>query len=216
MTMTQERVWQVVDAQRGALADILEQLSDDEWRTPSLCQGWTVRDVAAHLTLQKFPIPLAISVFVRARGNIDRAIHDSSCQRAKEPVGQLITRLRGLIGRHRPVLGMTYHEALIDHLVHGQDLTVPLGRRLDVPPDAAAAAATRTWTSHEKMFQPRQRFQGFRLVADDVDWSAGEGVEVRAPMLAILLVLTGRTVALPQLTGEGAGALTARLAYLAS
>jgi uncharacterized protein (TIGR03083 family) len=212
MTMSQDQVWQAVDAQRTALADILDQLSDDDWRTPSLCQGWTVRDVAAHLTLQKFPIPLALSEVVRARGNMDRAIHDSSCRRAKEPVEQLIARLRGLVGRHRPVLGMTYHEALIDHLVHGQDITVPLGRRLDIPPDAAAAAATRTWTAHEKMFKPRQRFAGFRLVASDIDWSAGEGIEVRAPIVALLLLLTGRSVALPQLTGEGAHALSVRLA----
>jgi uncharacterized protein (TIGR03083 family) len=211
MTMTQDQVWRTVDAQRTALADILDQLSDDEWRTPSLCQGWTVRDVAAHLTLQKFPIPLAITTFVQARGNVKRAIHESSCRRATEPVEQLIARLRGLVGHHRPVPGMTYVEALIDHLVHGQDLTVPLGRRLDVPPGAAATAATGVWTRHEAMFKPQQRFRGFRLVATDVDWSAGEGTEVRAPVLAILLVLTGRGVALPQLTGVGAAALTSRL-----
>jgi uncharacterized protein (TIGR03083 family) len=211
MTMTKDQVWQAIDAQRIALADILEQLSEDDWRTPSLCQGWTVRDVAAHLTLQKFPIPLAITEVIRARGNMDRAIHDSSCRRAKEPVRQLIARTRGLVGHHRPVPGVTYFEALIDQLVHGQDLTVPLGRRLDVPPDAAAVAATRTWTRHEKMFKPRQRFQGFRLVATDFDWSAGEGTEVRAPIEAIMLVLTGRKVALPQLTGEGADALSVRL-----
>lgn len=211
MTMTQDQVWQAIDAQRIALADMLDQLSEDEWRTPSLCQGWMVRDVAAHLTLQKFPIPLMISEVVRARGNMDRLIHDSSCRRAKEPVEQLIARTRGLVGHHRPIPGVTYFEALIDQLVHGQDLTVPLGRRLDVPPAAAAIAATRTWTKHEAMFKPRQRFQGFRLVASDVDWSAGAGIEVRAPMAAILLVLTGRTVALPQLTGEGADALSARL-----
>jgi uncharacterized protein (TIGR03083 family) len=113
-TMTRDQVWQAVDAQRTALADILDQLSDDDWRRPSLCRGWTVRDVAARLTLQKFPIPLAVSEVFRARGNMDRAIHDSSCRRAKEPVEQLIARLRDMVGRHRPVLGMTYHEALID------------------------------------------------------------------------------------------------------
>jgi hypothetical protein len=52
---------------------------------------------------------------------------------------------------------------------------------------------------------------GFRLAATDVEWSAGDGPEVRAPIEAILLVLTGRLVALPQLDGEGAAGLTAQL-----
>ena len=32
-------------------ADLMEDLSDAEWRTPSLCPAWTVRQVATHLTL---------------------------------------------------------------------------------------------------------------------------------------------------------------------
>lgn len=51
--MDRDQVWQVIDAQRMNLAALLEQLSGDDWRQPSLCAGWTVRDVAAHLTLQQ-------------------------------------------------------------------------------------------------------------------------------------------------------------------
>jgi len=47
--LNRDQVWQVIDAQRRSLADLLDDLSDDEWRRPSLCTGWTVRDVAAHL-----------------------------------------------------------------------------------------------------------------------------------------------------------------------
>jgi uncharacterized protein (TIGR03083 family) len=211
MTMTEDQVWTAIDGHRVALADILDQLCADEWRTPSLCPGWTVRDVAAHLTLQRFPLPLAIGAFVRARGDIDRVIHDSSCRRAREPVGRLVARIRAMVGTRVHVPGLTYREALIDYLVHGQDLTVPLGRRLDVPTATAGTAATRIWTHHEPMFKPRQRFQGFRLVATDLDWSAGDGVPVQAPIAAILLLLAGRDVALPQLAGDGAAALSARL-----
>ena len=42
------------------------------------------------------------------------------------------------------------------------------------------------------------------LTATDIDWSAGEGAEVRGPVQALLLPLTGRTkAALPQLSGPG-------------
>ena len=53
VVMNSDQVWQVIDAQRMAVADLLEKLSDNEWQQPSLCAGWTVRDVAAHLTLQQ-------------------------------------------------------------------------------------------------------------------------------------------------------------------
>jgi hypothetical protein len=56
-----------------------------------------------------------------------------------------------------------------------------------------------------------KKVAGFRLTATDTTWSAGEGPEVRGPMAALLLVLCGRLVALPQLSGAGAAALTARL-----
>ena len=58
--MDRDQVWQVIDAQRMNLAALLEQLSADDWRQPSLCAGWTVRDVAAHLTLQQ-SVPAARS-----------------------------------------------------------------------------------------------------------------------------------------------------------
>jgi|GEM_PF-2965089 len=45
--MNDDEVWAAVDGQRGRTADLLDQLKDDEWRQPSLCPGWTVRDVAA-------------------------------------------------------------------------------------------------------------------------------------------------------------------------
>ena len=51
--MNPDGVWQAIDAQRAGLCDLLADLGDDEWRQPSLCAGWTVRDVAAHLTLQQ-------------------------------------------------------------------------------------------------------------------------------------------------------------------
>ncbi len=52
---------------------------------------------------------------------------------------------------------------------------------------------------------------GFRLIATDMDWAVGDGPEVQGPIGALLLVGAGRLVALPQLSGPGAPALTARL-----
>ncbi|MGW6158896.1 maleylpyruvate isomerase family mycothiol-dependent enzyme [Streptomyces sp. NPDC055144] len=42
-------VWAIVHAERAALIDDLAHLEDDQWLKPSLCDGWTVHDVLAHL-----------------------------------------------------------------------------------------------------------------------------------------------------------------------
>jgi uncharacterized protein (TIGR03083 family) len=213
VVLDRERIWQSIDAQRMSLADLLEQLPDDEWQQPSLCDGWSVREVAAHLTLQQVGIGAAISMMLRYRGNADRAIHDCACKRAAIlPTEQLIGQIRGMVGSRQHNFGVTYRETLIDILVHGQDIAAPLGRRHDMPPEAAATAASRVWTMRwPPPFPSTRKMEGFRLIATDTSWSVGEGPEVHAPISAILLLGAGRLAALPQLAGEGAPDLTARL-----
>ena len=71
--LDREQAWQVIDAQRLGLAGLLADLSEREWQQPSLCDGWTVRDVAAHLTLQQLSARAAIAMMLRYRGDTDRA-----------------------------------------------------------------------------------------------------------------------------------------------
>ncbi|MEE2031910.1 hypothetical protein [Rhodococcus chondri] len=83
-----------------------------------------------------------------------------------------------------------------------------------MPVVPAAAAATRVWADQEKnsarVFDSLP-LRTYRFVATDVAWEAGRGAEVRGPISAILLLLTGRRVALPRLSGAGAEELRARL-----
>jgi uncharacterized protein (TIGR03083 family) len=214
--MNTDEIWLAIDAQRRGLTALLGQLSDDEWRQPSLCAGWTVRDVAAHLTLQQATlasVAVALPAMVRARGDLERAIRDMACRRAAWPTDRIITAINAMIGSRRRNPGVTCRETLIDILVHGQDIALPLGRRHDMPPAVAAEAATRVWSAPARLdlFHARQRLQGYRLTATDVAWSTGAGEEVEAPMAAILLLLTGRLAALPQLSGAGASGLVARM-----
>ncbi|PRC46082.1 maleylpyruvate isomerase family mycothiol-dependent enzyme, partial [Mycobacterium sp. ITM-2017-0098] len=51
--MDRETVWRHIDDQRGEVAELIDRIDTDDpaaWDTPSLCAGWTVRHVAAHLT----------------------------------------------------------------------------------------------------------------------------------------------------------------------
>lgn len=200
--MNRDEVWRVIDEERGSLADLLDSLGDQEWETPSLCTGWRVRDVAAHLTLAQMGMFPAAVAAVRARGNFDRMIHDSAVRQARRPVTEYAPRLRAMAGSRRKAPGVSHLEPLIDVLVHGQDIAIPLGRPRPMPPAAAAAAADRVWPN---LFPWRagRKLSGFRLAATDWSWSAGDGLPVEGPIGAILLLLTGRRAALAQLSGTG-------------
>lgn len=172
-----------------------------------------MRDVAAHLTQQQLGPGAAFSMMRHWRGSLERTIQDAACRRAAElTTAQIVAGIRGTVGSRRHNFGVTSLETLIDILVHSQDIAVPLGRPFDLPTDAAAVATTRTLSMRWPPPLPSARkLAGFRLVATDTTWSHGAGPEVRAPIGALLLLGCGRMTALPQLSGDGAADLTARL-----
>jgi len=207
--MHRDEVWRVIDSERGSLADLFDSLSDQEWEAPSLCAGWRVRDVAAHLTLAQMGLVPAAVAAVRARGNFDRMIHDSAVRQAgRVPVREYAPRLRAMAGSRRKAPGVSHLEPLIDVLVHGQDVAIPLGRPRPMPVRAAVAAADRVWPSLYP-WRAGRRLTGFRLAATDCSWSAGDGLLVEGPISAILLLLTGRRAGLAQLSGPGIPGLVA-------
>jgi uncharacterized protein (TIGR03083 family) len=211
--LDRDQVWEVIDEQRLSLVGLLEQLSEEEWRQPSLCAGWTVGEVAAHLTLQQLGLGGVIAMAARWRGSMDRTICYAARRRAAaKTAGQIIAEIRDMAGSRRHTIGVTYLETLTDILVHGQDIAIPLGRRHDMPPRAAATAASRVLTMRWPPPLPAAaKMAGFQLTATDTPWSFGEGPQVRGPMGALLLVCAGRLAALPQLSGEGTAGLAARL-----
>lgn len=216
--MNEDEVWAAIDTQRLRTVDMLESLSAGEWAHASLCDGWTVRDVAAHLTLQQISLGDGLRMAMRHPGSINHMNRENSRARAGLPTERLIADIRGMVGSRRHNFGLTELETLIDIVVHGQDIAIPLSRELEVDPQAAAAAATRVWSDHltrrgrwkMRVFRSVP-YEGYRLTATDTEWSVGEGPEIRGPILSILMLLTGRLVCLPQLTGEGAIALKDQL-----
>jgi uncharacterized protein (TIGR03083 family) len=55
-------IWPVVHAERRALAADLAGLTPDQWTTPSLCGGWSVHDVLAHMVATAKETPPAFLV----------------------------------------------------------------------------------------------------------------------------------------------------------
>jgi len=188
-----DTVWQHIDNERTWLADLLESLPQEAWQQPSLCEGWTVRDVGAHLTFAQTRVRDLLGPAVRAGFRYDALVRDTAL-RSPLTHDEIVATLRGFVGSRRKVAFITDLEPLIDILVHNQDICRPLGIDHPMPPDAAAAAADRVLSTP----RPIRRWKpprGMRMVATDVDWTYGAGDEVRAPMGSHLLALTGRQAA---------------------
>jgi uncharacterized protein (TIGR03083 family) len=209
--MGTEESWQVVIEQRRALAELLAGLSEADWEQPSLCAGWRVRDVAAHVTLIPIPpSPGSLLVdFAKARGNYARFNTLASQRRAARTPTEIVQDFRtSAESRSVPRL-VNPANVMWDILVHAQDIAIPLGIDFPTPRDAGAAAATRIWDLRWPFsFGAKRRLGLFTLTATDADWTIGTGPEIAGPISAILLLLTGRTqAATPLLTGDGVRSL---------
>ncbi len=191
--MEDAAVWQHIATQRRELADLIEALDAEEpdcWSTPSLCVGWSVRDVAAHLTHSTLPAPRIL--FEAARSGFRfNAVVDRMARADRRPPARIAEALRADAESRRHPPGTSSMEPLIDLLVHGQDLCVPLGIDRAMPDDAAVAAARRVWGMGFP-FQARRHLAGMRLVATDVEFEVGEGRAHHAPIRDLLMQMTGR------------------------
>jgi uncharacterized protein (TIGR03083 family) len=211
-----DAMWAAIDDQRARTVDLLERLTQDQWGHPSLCEGWTVRHVAAHLTLQQQSIGDALAFVLRHPRmlrslTLNATIHDSALLQAQLlTTSEIIERIRAGIGSRRHNAFVTPLETLTDILVHSQDIAIPLGLELPMQPAAAAVAATRRWdTRHTWLASVNRRIplDDYRLAATDTEWTKGDGPEVAGPIGGLLLLLTGRDAALEHLTGAGVAAL---------
>ena len=192
--MNTDEIWRCVGDQRIELAGLLEDLNAEQWMAPSLCDGWRVRDVAAHLTHSHMNPVRAIVAAVRSGFRFDTMIrrlgsHDRRSQT------EIAAALRGMAGARKKVPGTSVQQPMIELLVHGQDITVPLGIDRAMPVDAALEAAKKL-SGMTFPLNGRRRLAGVRLVATDADFAAGEGTgegtEVRVPIREIVMILAGR------------------------
>ena len=192
----------LVRTERLAFIDLLKTLTEDQWRTPSLCSAWTVENVAAHLAWAPVAGPLEMGpAALRAGFRTNRLIADSAVRWTARGRPVIFDQLRRNVESDAKPLGMPPVAALTDAVVHGLDVRVPLGLHRDVDPEAFRLIADWTVTSRWPMTVPvggnvRKRLRGTRLVAIDADWAWGEGAEVREPADLILLRLLGRDPAL--------------------
>ncbi|MGZ8743080.1 MAG: maleylpyruvate isomerase family mycothiol-dependent enzyme [Nocardioides sp.] len=207
----------LIRSERLDLIDFLETLAPEDWATPSLCEAWSVQDVAAHLAWSSELRPgEAVSRLVRSGFSINRMTADSAREWSTRGTAAILDQLRENADRGLRPTGTSQTMTLTDAVCHALDIRRPLGRTrpLDATafPTVAGFFAGLRWplnTSVGGHF--RRTFRGLRLVADDLDWTYGSGPEVEGSAESLLMVLSGRRVQPDELTGPGAATLYARL-----
>jgi len=209
--MDTETRWTYVEAERRSLAALLEGLTDEQWESPSLCARWRVRDVAAHVAMTPAGAPSTweiVTGVARARGDLWRFGCTVAVAWADaHTTADVVAVLDQQAGSRRMPVVTNAQNILLDVLVHGQDIAVPLGLDRPVPTEPGLEAFHRIW-SMGWPFHARTRLAGLTLEATDTDLTVGAGPVVRGRLADLLLLTTGRTEgARPRLEGPGADLL---------
>ena len=198
--MDRDTLWSHTHRERLALATTLRTLTPGQWEHASLCEGWTVKDVAAHIitTHPQLGLTNTLGVFGRnlGRGYNTMIFRETKRTSARMSTDDILRDFETYATSRRKVATTTTVEPLIDAIVHHQDIVRPLGLRHDPDPAAAAVAADRlraiSW-----LMGTREQLKGMRMVATDIDWDRGKGRLVEAPMRELLMLCSGRPADLP-------------------
>lgn len=207
-----DSIWRTIHGERSGLADLLETLSDEQWNAPSLCEGWTVGDIASHATWPaRFRLWPGAAQVVRHRFDQNRlALADVDARRAL-PRDEVIRQLRWSATTRAKVFFLHPLDPLTDILVHGQDIAIPLGIARRMPTEAAVAVADGLFSLRAQIeFHARRTATGLCIRATNAEWEHGDGPTTAATIDAIVLAFTGRTIALSDFTGPGAAELALR------
>ncbi|WP_067680878.1 maleylpyruvate isomerase family mycothiol-dependent enzyme [Nocardia miyunensis] len=178
-------------AERERLADLLAGLIPDQWATPSLCEGWRIREVLAHMTMPYRTGPLSfLTGLIAARFSFDRYA-DKAAHRdtARLSDAELLAALRDN-ARHpwRPPGGGAAG-ALSHDVIHGLDITEPLGLP-SAPPERIAMVLNSSTPKSFAYFGID--LAGRQLRATDAEVVVGSGAPITMPAKDILLAVTGR------------------------
>jgi uncharacterized protein (TIGR03083 family) len=209
--MERDQLWRHIDAERAELAEALSGLAAEDWDRESLCPGWTVKDVAAHV-ISNPQIGLRITAGMVAR-NLGRGYNamifrETKRWSAPRTPSDILAEFETYAGSRRHVPLTTTVEPLLDVLVHSQDILRPLRITHEMPPDAAAVAADRARL--QASYMGWRTAKKVRLVATDIDWTRGKGPAIEGPMQELLMLCTGRAADPRLVSGEGLELVTTR------
>jgi uncharacterized protein (TIGR03083 family) len=211
MRVSREFVFAAVADERRQLATLLDGLNAAQLATPSLCAGWDVKTVAAHvISTVTDGTPAFLRLALRRR-SMARAIDELARRGAQLPAAEVAASLRQCADRRisPPLFGPL--DPLADVLVHSGDIRIPLGLPFAPDPQLAALAMDFLTGPWPFGFVPLVRLRGISLRADDICRVWRSGAEIRGPVAALMMAVSGRTALLHLLDGPGLAPLRQRV-----
>lgn len=202
--------WQMIRAERESLAGALAGLPAGDWDRPSLCAGWTVRDVVAHLIATARTTPATFVSGLAASGFRFATMSDRAIRRTIEghSDADLVRAYRDLVDARTAPPGPTV-SWLGETVVHGEDIFRALGGYRRHPVEHVLAVAD-FYSGSNLLIGAKARVAGLTLQATDTDWRQGTGPLVSGRAIALVMAMTGRRAALQDLAGEGVTLLARR------
>jgi uncharacterized protein (TIGR03083 family) len=208
--MEKAETWQLIHQERAAMADTLAELKPEQWSEPSLCAGWSVHVMAAHILAGAEQTRTGFATGMAKAGFRFNTMVDRDARRlAQLSQGEIIERLRA---RTTTTNGPGTPPAVMlgEIIVHGGDIRHPLGLAHESKPEAFVTCFE-LYKGQGFPLGSKKRAEGLRLVATDLDWSHGEGPEVTGPAMPLMLAMTGRPAVLADLSGAGLDTLRRRM-----
>lgn len=185
-----------------ALAELLAAATEAQWDTPSLCAGWRVREVVAHMTMAaRYAEDQFMAELQRCDFDFGRLSNEIAGRDAALPSSELVANLRSDVMAQWTPPGGGYHGALNHVVIHGLDITVPLGVPRRSPDDTIRIILDDLTRGdvHERF---GTSIEGRSLQATDIDWSYGSGPALRGKAEDLAVVLCGRALPAGRLDGE--------------
>ena len=197
--------------ERRGIADLIDDLDDAQLATPSLCAGWDVKTVGAHLVSFLAEGTLRVTWLGARRGSPDRAIDELARRRAQRPAAEIAASLRDLAD-HRYCRPPPQAPGLLaEVLAHSGDIRIPIGLPFEPDPQLTATALDFLTGPLPIGLVPLGRLRGIRWQATDMDRTWGEGQEIRGRAPQLMMAAVGRTAVLSAVDGPGLPLLRQRV-----
>ncbi|MFF1275833.1 maleylpyruvate isomerase family mycothiol-dependent enzyme [Streptomyces marokkonensis] len=205
----QTGVWPLIRTERAALAADLAELTDQQWSTPSLCAGLSVREVLAHLTAGASLNAVSwMAGVIRCRFDFDKQVAMRLAEQLGATPGETLERFRRIVPSTTkpplPAIAM-----LGETIVHAEDIRRPLGIRREYPIDVVTRTAD-YYQGSDLVVVAKGRIGGLGLVADDGPFRTGSGPLVSGRTLSLVMSMTGRASYCDDLEGDGVELLRSR------
>ena len=195
----------MIAAERADLAEMLTGLPAPRWDEPTLCAGWRVREVVAHITMPfRYSSRRFVFELARSRGKFN-AMADRCARRdaAVMTPDELAAALGSNTGHPWKPPGGGEVGALTHDVIHGPDITEALGLARRVPEDRLRVVLPNLATPKALGFFGVD-LSGIELRACDAAWTSGSGTPVTGTAQDLALFLSA--ISHPAGLREGAAA----------